>query len=330
MSVFPPFEPEATERRQRRRRFRRVPVRILVPNIVTLLALCSGITSIRFAVDGRFELAVACVLFATILDGLDGRIARFLKGTTRFGAELDSLADFVNFGVAPAVVLYLWALQGFKALGWIVALSLALCMALRLARFNVALDDPDKPAWMTNFFTGTPAPAGALLAMLPMYVGFLTDTDGPALGFAVLLYTPFVGFLTVSTFPNFSGKLIGQKVRRDMVLPILIVAVLFSALLVSYPWTVLSLVCVAYLLLIPVSMHRYNRHMRRTTAKAVEGVGEEKGGEAVSSQHGETDAGKPGTKGTEIKDAGAKRSEGRGSRTTAAKSKDPKKKEASD
>ena len=311
MSVFPPLEPEATERRQKRRRFRRVPVRVLVPNIVTLLALCSGITSIRFAVDGRFELAVACILLATILDGLDGRLARFLKGTTRFGAELDSLADFVNFGVAPAVVLYLWALQGFKALGWIVALSLALCMALRLARFNVALDDPDKPAWMANFFTGTPAPAGALLAMLPMYVGFLTDTDGPALGFAVLLYTPFVGFLTVSTFPNFSGKLIGQKVRRDMVLPILIVAVLFSALLVSYPWTVLSLVCVSYLLSIPVSTHRYNRHMRRTTAKAAQDSAVETGNELADEP---------------VVDPKAKDSKGKG-----AKTKDPPKtKEASD
>lgn len=269
MSVFPPLEPETTERQQKRRRFRRVPVRVLVPNIVTLLALCSGITAIRFATDGRFEWAVACIVFATILDGLDGRIARLLKGTTRFGAELDSLADFVNFGVAPAVVLYLWALQGFKALGWIVALSLALCMALRLARFNVALDDPDKPAWMANFFTGTPAPAGALLAMLPMYLGFLTDLDGPSLGLAVLLYTPFVGFLTVSTFPNFSGKLIGQKVRRDMVLPILIVAVLFSALLVSYPWAVLSLVGIAYLAMIPISIHQYNGHLRRTGRKEV-------------------------------------------------------------
>lgn len=310
MSVFPPLEPEATERRQKRRRFRRVPVRVLVPNIVTLLALCSGITSIRFAVDGRFELAVACILLATILDGLDGRLARFLKGTTRFGAELDSLADFVNFGVAPAVVLYLWALQGFKALGWIVALSLALCMALRLARFNVALDDPDKPAWMANFFTGTPAPAGALLAMLPMYFGFLTDTDGPALGFAVLLYTPFVGFLTVSTFPNFSGKLIGQKVRRDMVLPILIVAVLFSALLVSYPWTVLSLVCVSYLLSIPVSTHRYNRHMRRTTAKAAPDAVVETGDESADEP---------------IEEPRAEDSKAKG-----AKAKDPKTKEASD
>ncbi len=266
MSIFPPLDPEAAERRQKRRRFRRVPIRVLIPNVVTLLALCSGITAIRFAVDGRFEWAVACILIATVLDGLDGRIARFLKGTSRFGAELDSLADFVNFGVAPAVVLYLWGLQDFKALGWIIALGLALCMALRLARFNVALDDPDRPAWMANFFTGTPAPAGAMLAMLPMYVGFLTELGGPTLAAAALFYTPVVAFLTISTIPNFSGKLIGQKVKREFVLPILILAVMFTALLLSYPWAVLTLVSLTYLALIPLSIHRYNRHLRRSEA----------------------------------------------------------------
>ncbi len=264
MSIFPPLDPEAAKRHQKQRRFRRVPIRVLVPNVVTLLALCSGITAIRFAVDGRFEWAVACILIATVLDGLDGRIARFLKGTSRFGAELDSLADFVNFGVAPAVVLYLWGLQQFKALGWIIALGLALCMALRLARFNVALDDPDRPAWMANYFTGTPAPAGAMLAMLPMYVGFLTELGGPTLAAAALFYTPLVAFLTISTIPNFSGKLIGQKVKREFVLPILILAVMFTALLLSYPWAVLTLVSLSYLALIPLSIHRYNRHLRRS------------------------------------------------------------------
>ena len=266
MSIFPPLDPEAAERRQKRRRFRRVPIRVLVPNVVTLLALCSGIAAIRFAVDGRFEWAVACILIATVLDGLDGHIARFLKGTSRFGAELDSLADFVNFGVAPAVVLYLWGLQEFRALGWIVALGLALCMALRLARFNVALDDPDRPTWMVNYFTGTPAPAGAMLAMLPIYIDFLSDLGGLTLAAAALFYTPVVAFLTISTIPSFSGKLIGQKVRREMVLPILILAVMFTALLLSYPWTVLTLVSLTYLALIPLSVQRYNRQLRRSEA----------------------------------------------------------------
>jgi CDP-diacylglycerol--serine O-phosphatidyltransferase len=259
MSVFPPFESEETAREQKRRRFRRVPIRILIPNVITLLALCSGMTAMRFAFEARFEWAVACIMIATVFDGLDGRIARLLKGTTKFGAELDSLADFVNFGVAPAVVLYLWALDGFKALGWIIALGLALCAALRLARFNVALDDPDKPAWMANYFTGTPAPAGALLALLPMYLGFLFDIGGDTLRFLVLLYTPLVGFLMVSRIPTFSGKLIGQRVSRDMVLPILICAVLFTAMLLSFPWMMLSGLSLAYLAIIPLSAYRHHR-----------------------------------------------------------------------
>lgn len=263
MSLFPPFEPEETERRQKRRRFRRVPVRILLPNILTLLALCSGMTSIRMALEGRYGWAVACIMIAIVFDGLDGRIARLLKGTSRFGAELDSLVDFVNFGVAPAVIMYLWALQDFKALGWVVSLSLALCAALRLARFNVALDDPDKPAWMANYFTGAPAPAGAMLAMLPLYLGLLWDLEGHALGVPVLLYIPLVAFLMVSQIPTFSGKLIGQRVRRDMVLPILIVAVLFAVLMVSFPWIMLSLVCVAYIAMIPVSVMRFRTLLSR-------------------------------------------------------------------
>ncbi len=270
MSLFPPFEPEETERRQKRRRFRRVPVRILLPNIVTLLALCSGMTSIRMALEGRYGWAVACIMIAIVFDGLDGRIARLLKGTSRFGAELDSLVDFVNFGVAPAVIMYLWALQDFKALGWVVSLSLALCAALRLARFNVALDDPDKPAWMANYFTGAPAPAGAMLAMLPLYLGLLWDLEGHALGVPVLLYIPLVAFLMVSQIPTFSGKLIGQRVRRDMVLPILIVAVLFAVLMVSFPWIMLSVVCVAYIAMIPVSVMRFRTLLSRRGAGGAE------------------------------------------------------------
>lgn len=264
MSVFPPFELEETAREQKRRRFRSVPIRILIPNVITLLALCSGMTAMRFAFEGRYDWAVACIMIATVFDGLDGRVARLLKGTSKFGAELDSLADFVNFGVAPALVLYLWALSSFKAFGWIIALGLALCTALRLARFNVALDDPDKPAWMTNYFTGTPAPAGALLALLPMYLGFLFNTDGTTLRFLVLLYTPVVGFLMVSQIPTFSGKMIGQKVRRDMVLPILICAVLFTAVLLSFPWMMLSALSLAYLAVIPLSAYRHHRLSQRT------------------------------------------------------------------
>ena len=134
-------------------RFRRVPMRLIVPNMVTLLALCSGLTAVRMAFDGRWEFAVGAVILAAVLDGLDGRVARLMKGTSRFGAELDSLSDFVNFGVVPALMLYLWLLKDAGNLGWIAALIFAISMALRLARFNVALDDPNKPAWTSRFFT---------------------------------------------------------------------------------------------------------------------------------------------------------------------------------
>src|ERR1700741_3715624 len=153
----------------RRRRFRPIPVRMLVPNVITLLAICAGLTAIRLSTEGRMELAVGAIVFAAILDGIDGRVARLLKGTSRFGAELDSLADFVNFGVAPALMLYFWGLHDLKSLGWIAAMVFAICAGLRLARFNVMSGDPPRPAWAANFFVGGPAPAGAIVVLLPIY-----------------------------------------------------------------------------------------------------------------------------------------------------------------
>src|SRR5215216_1763613 len=160
--LFPPFDPTRSE--HRRRRFRAIPVRTLVPNVITLLALCAGLTAIRFAVEGRLEWALA---------GIDGRVARLIKGQSRFGAELDSLADFVNFGVAPGVILYFWGLRELGNVGWIAAMVFAICAGLRLARFNVAIDDPNRPAWAANFFTGMPAPAGAITVLLPIYINFV-------------------------------------------------------------------------------------------------------------------------------------------------------------
>ncbi len=145
-------------------------MRLLIPNMVTVLGMCIGLTSIRMAIEGRFELALAAIGGAAVLDGLDGRMARLLKASSRFGAELDSLSDFVCFGVAPAIVLYLWGFSGASSLGWIMVLMFALAAALRLARFNVALDDPAKPLWETGFFVGVPVPAGAILLMLPLYM----------------------------------------------------------------------------------------------------------------------------------------------------------------
>src|ERR1700757_4713437 len=168
---FSPFDPRRLE--GRRPRFRLIPVRTLLPNLITLLALCAGLTAIRLAVEDKLEWAVAAIVFAALLDGIDGRVARMLKGTSRFGAELDSLADFVNFGVAPALILYFWALHELGNAGWIAAMVFAICAGLRLARFNVMIDDPNRPAWAANFFVGMPAPGGAITVLLPIYIEFL-------------------------------------------------------------------------------------------------------------------------------------------------------------
>src|SRR6202163_738181 len=192
---MPPPRYDGPRLRMPKRRFRRIPVRTLVPNVITLLALCAGLTAIRMAFENRYVLALAAIVFAAFLDGIDGRLARFLKGTSRFGAELDSLADFVNFGVAPALILYFWGLHELKSAGWIAALVFAICAALRLARFNVMIEDPDKPPWAGNFFTGIPAPAGAITVLLPIYLNFL---GLPRLSFVApvtLVYTLAIAFL---------------------------------------------------------------------------------------------------------------------------------------
>jgi CDP-diacylglycerol--serine O-phosphatidyltransferase len=241
-------------------RFKSIPVRILLPNLITLLALCSGVTAIKLGIEGRYELAVGCVILAILLDAVDGRLARMLKGSSRFGAELDSLADFVNFGVAPAVLIHLWSLHALRNLGWIVSLALAVCCALRLARFNVAIDNPDKPVWTMSFFTGVPAPAGAGLAMLPMYLGFLgLPTSGEPASKFILPYTAAIAMLMVSRVPTFSGKTIGQRVSREMVLPILGLAAFTVAMLIAFTWEVLTFAAFLYLALIPVSVKSYYR-----------------------------------------------------------------------
>ena len=150
----------------RRRRFRPIPVRMLVPNVITLLAICAGLTAIRLSTEGRMELAVAAIVFAAVLDGVDGRVARMIKGQSKFGAELDSLADFVNFGVAPGLILYFWQLHDLNNGGWIAAMVFAISGGLRLARFNATMDDPNKPPFAANYFTGVPAPAGAITVLL--------------------------------------------------------------------------------------------------------------------------------------------------------------------
>jgi CDP-diacylglycerol--serine O-phosphatidyltransferase len=248
---------------QKRKRLRRVPFRLLLPNLVTLLALCVGLTGVRMAIEGRLEMAVYLVVLAAALDGVDGRLARLLKGASRFGAELDSLTDFVNFGVAPALTLYMWGLNGLGHVGWIGALILAIACALRLARFNVALDDPNKPTWSSAFFTGVPAPAGAIGALLPIYLEFLGFPRTPIGTPVVLAYVIGVALLMVSPLPTWSGKQLGARISRAYVAPALIGAALFVALLVSYPWFVLALVVLVYLGLMPLAF----MHHRRLTAR---------------------------------------------------------------
>ncbi len=254
-TIFPPFDPETGAARPRR--FRPVPMRYLFPNLVTLLALCAGLTAVRLAIEGRLELAVYAICFAALLDGIDGRIARFLKGTSRFGAELDSLADFVNFGCAPPLILYFWGLNALKSLGWICCLIFSIAMALRLARFNAALQGPDRPDWQRNFGVGVPAPAGAMVALLPIYLSLLGVPGGFAYSAAAAGYLLGIAALMVSRIPTYLGKKVGLRVSRERVLPLFVGVVLLAALLASYPLEMLAVLALGYLASIPVSVRRY-------------------------------------------------------------------------
>lgn len=253
--LFPPFAPDEDE--PRRRRFQPVPLRVLVPNLITLLALCLGLTAIRLGIEGRLEPAVVAILIAAVLDGIDGRVARLLKGTSRFGAELDSLADFVNFGVAPALLLYTFVLDELRNIGWIVTLVFAIAAGLRLARFNVMLEDPNRPEWQKNFFVGMPAPAGALTSLLPLYLHFVgVPVQGPG-ALLVALYVALVAFLMVSRIPTYAGKTLSSRIPRNRVLPLFVLTVLVVALLASFTFEFLAAGTVLYLALVPLGVARF-------------------------------------------------------------------------
>ena len=253
----------------RRRRFRPIPVRMLVPNVITLLAICAGLTAIRLSIEGRMTLAVYAIVFAAALDGIDGRIARMIKGQSKFGAELDSLADFVNFGVAPGLMLYFWQLHELGNAGWIAAMVFAISGGLRLARFNATMDDPNKPAFAANFFTGVPAPAGAITVLLPIYVAILGVGRWPAAVTAA--YTLLIAFLMVSRLPVFSGKTKRMRVAPELVLPAFVAVIVFIALLIAYPWHVLSIGTVLYLLALPLGYKSYRDQARAMEATAPAG-----------------------------------------------------------
>jgi CDP-diacylglycerol--serine O-phosphatidyltransferase len=264
--VTSPFEPLRPG--ERRRRFRAIPVRTLLPNLITLLALCAGLTGVRLAIEGKLEWAVAAIVFAAMLDGIDGRVARMLKGTSRFGAELDSLADFFNFGVAPALILYFWSggLNELGNAGWIAAMVFAICAGLRLARFNVMIDDPNRPAWAGNFFVGMPSPGGAITVLLPIYLSLLGMPKFALLAPLVFLYTLAIAILMVSPLPVFSGKRVGKRVAPEMVVPMFVLVVAFFALLIAYPWVVLATGTVLYLGSLPFGVLAYRKHQQADAA----------------------------------------------------------------
>ncbi len=274
--MFPPFDPDRDDRKLRQRRLVRgeVPIRVLIPNIFTLVGLCAGLTAIRMGIEHRWDMAVAALVFAAFLDGIDGHVARLLKASTRFGAELDSLADFVNFGVAPAIILFAWSLEDLKSLGWVAVLIFAVCSALRLARFNVSLSQTDQPVWKKSFFVGVPAPAGAIIVLLPIYAQDL-GLHWPSLTPLVLLYTIAVALLMVSNVPTFSVKMLGQRIHREYVPPLFVLAALFIALLLTYPAETLFVGSLVYIALLPVSAYRYLLANRKAEAfaKAQNGAG---------------------------------------------------------
>lgn len=251
-------------------RFNRVPLRMVLPNMVTLLALCSGLTAIRLALEGRLELALMAILLAAFLDALDGRLARLLKGTSRFGAELDSLTDFVNFGVAPALILYQSSLITLDNLGWIAALLYAICVGLRLARFNAALDTEQSDD-SANFFVGVPAPAGALVALLPIYFALLGGRWLTELPLFVAVYIVLIGLLMVSSLPTFSGKKLGSRLPSDSVLPLMVATAALVALLVAFTWQVLIVLSLAYLAFLPFGVWMRRKSQQETAHEAQTG-----------------------------------------------------------
>ncbi|CDX33754.1 CDP-alcohol phosphatidyltransferase [Mesorhizobium plurifarium] len=248
-------------------RIREIPMRMVLPNLVTVLAICAGLSGIRFAFENRFEIAVVMVLLAAFLDGIDGRLARMLKATSKFGAQMDSLADIVNFGVAPALVLYAFLLDRAGSPGWIAALLFTIACGMRLARFNVLADDTDQPAWQSEYFVGVPAPAGAVLVMLPLYLYFLRlglEPSRPA-AFVATGFTVLIAFLLVSRLPVYSGKSV--KVPGDRVLPVILGVVLYILLLMTYPWYTLTASVAGYLLFLPFSVRAYSKRAMREGEK---------------------------------------------------------------
>ncbi len=245
------------EGRGRRLKINTLSFNRIFPNLITVLALCAGLTAIRYAMAGKFEQAVTAQVISAVLDGLDGRVARLLRATSKFGQELDSLADGISFGVCPALVLYLWTMNEAVTFGWPLCLLFAVCCVLRLARFNTMVGAPDLPAWAHNYFTGVPAPAGAGLAILPIILWLYTGNEGlrsPFVAGSVLLVA---AMLMVSRVPTFAGKHI--RLKPQWVVPVMILFAAVAAFLVTEPWATLSVMGFAYLASIPVAIMSFRR-----------------------------------------------------------------------
>jgi CDP-diacylglycerol--serine O-phosphatidyltransferase len=240
-----------------RPRLSALPLNRLIPNILTVTALCAGLTAILYGFQGKWQWAVAAVAVAALLDALDGRVARLLGGSSRFGAELDSLSDFISFGVAPGILVFQWTLHDLRGAGWVIALVFAVCAALRLARFNTRLDASDQPAWAANFFTGVPAPAGGGLALLPMILSFEIGEAffrHPLLNAVMVV---LVAYLMISRFPTYSFKRV--RVPQRFVVLLLLIFGLLAALVATAPWLTLSALLVVYLCTLPLSLRGHQR-----------------------------------------------------------------------
>ncbi|HEX8261520.1 MAG TPA: phosphatidylcholine/phosphatidylserine synthase [Allosphingosinicella sp.] len=238
---------------------RGIPLRAVVPNAVTALALCSGLSGIRFAIAEKWDVAIAMIMIAAVLDGMDGRIARMLNGSSRFGAELDSLSDVIAFGVSPAVILHLWSLQFWPRFGWIFALAYAVCMALRLARFNARIDVEDQPHKSAGFLTGVPAPAGAALLLLPILLWLASDRQWTWLQDYRLVapWAAAIAFLVISSLATYSWT--SFRLRRRVRLEAIVIIAIVGGALLTAPWETLSVLAVLYLAAIPLSILSYSR-----------------------------------------------------------------------
>ncbi|MDB3924980.1 CDP-diacylglycerol--serine O-phosphatidyltransferase [Candidatus Pelagibacter sp.] len=230
--------------------------RVILPNMLTLIGVCIGLTSIRFALDGKFEFAIIAIIFAALIDGLDGRIARLIKGTSKVGKELDSLTDMISFGVAPAFIMYFWKLNTLGRFGWLVCLIYVICVALRLARFNV--NSNQEPSWRDNFFEGVPSPAGGILVLTPLIVS-ITNFDHISLNYNIIVPTFFIvtSLLLISKFPSYSFKKI--VIQRKTTIFLLFGIVLFFGLLLIYPFNVIAISSIIYLLMLPISFFHYQK-----------------------------------------------------------------------